>query len=325
MASNEQSIVYFESGVTSFPMQALTDSGDHINFTSSAVLFSQADGNEPVVRPNGVVNGGKITPSAATNSVDVASVLLNLAGVETSVNANSVTIARPASNVSKVISITVNSAGALAAVGGTDGTSTAFSEVRGAAGAPPFIPVGSVELGQVRLTSTTTGVILASEIFQIDGTHKETADFPVFDILDEVGNIKFSAALPLIHTGGLPKGVFASFAEPVFIEQPFANDFVPAEESTSVSSTQVYGATVGTSSKSLSGATFTAILKNGITDPIISKKGQNLWFKYVQDRTKLPHILTQGRVSFGRTFNASDNPKVTVTIAASQASIEKAS
>lgn len=325
MASNEQSIVYFESGVTSFPMQALTDSGDHINFTSAAVLFSQADGNEPLVRPNGVINGGKITPSAATNSVDVASVLLNLAGIETSVNANSVTITRPASNVAKVISITVSSAGALAAVGGTDGTGTTFSETRGAAGAPPFIPVGSVELGQVRLISTTTGVILASEIFQIDGAQKETADFPVFDVLDEVGNVKFSSALPLIHTGGLPKGVYASFAEPVFIEQPFANDFVPAEESTSVSSTQVYGATVGTSSKSLSAATFTAILKNGITDTIIGKKGQNLWFKYVQDRTKLPHILTQGRVSLGRTFNASDNPKVTVTIAASQASIEKAS
>ena len=325
MASNEQSIVYFESGVTSFAMQAVTDSGDHINFTTTAKLFSQAEGSAPVVRPNGIVNGGKITPSVGTNSVEVASLLVNLAGIETAVNAGSVALTRAATNVAKVISITVTSAGALAAVSGTDGASTTFNEVRGAAGAPPLIPVGSVEVGQIRLTSSAAAVVSTNEIFQIDGTHKETADFPIYETIDSSGNIKFSAALPLIHTGNVAKAVYASFAEPVFIEQTFANDFVPAEESTSVSSTQVYGATVGTSSKSLSAATFTAILKDGITDPIITKKGQNLWFKYVQDRTKLPHILTQGRVSLGRTFNASDNPKVTVTIAASQASIEKAS
>lgn len=330
MASNKNALVQFEVGVTSYPMAEITDSGDHKTYNTSAVLFSSDSGEgynyEPKIMVNGILTGGIITPTPTTNnSVTVSTISANLAGVETTVVGAAVAIARPATNVARVISITVTSAGALAAVVGTDGTNTTFSEVRGAAGAPPYIPVGSIEIGQVRVSTSAAAVVSANEIFQVDGTHMETAGFPIAKANNFTGKITFNSALPLIHTGDLPKKVYASYSSPVFIDQPFANDFVPVEKSTSVSSEQVYGDTIGTSSDSLGQGSFTAILKDGITDPIIAKKGKNLMFRFYQDKAKPAHILTQGILGLGRTFNASDSPRVNATISAQTESVEKAS
>lgn len=325
--SNENSIMMYESGVTPFPMGALTDSGDHKIFDSGAALFSDSPGNSPDIKPNGILTGGNVTPAApaANDKVDVAALTCNLAGIETSVAGSlALAIVRAGTNVASISSVTITSVGAVAVVKGTDGTTAAFVETRGAAGGPPFIPVGSIEVAQIRTTTSAAAAIKPSEILQVPGTHKERADFPVYTVDFTTGRLVFSSALPANHTGNLPKAVYASYAEPVFQEQTFANDFTPAETSNSVSSTQVYGATIGASSSSLSQGSFTAILKDGITDDIIGRKGQNLWFKYFQDRTKLPHILTQGKLGLSRTFGAADNPKVTCTISATTASIEKA-
>jgi len=323
--SNENSMMMYESGVTPFAMAALTDSGDHKSFDSSAALFSDSPGNAPVIRPNGVLTGGVVTPGTANNTIDVSALTCNLAGVETVVAAAlAVAITRATTNVASITSITVTSAGAVAAVKGTDSSNTSFSETRGSAGGPPFIPVGSIELAQVRTTSNTAAVIKQSEILAIPNAHRETASFPVYEIKYDTGKIEFSSTLSLSHTGSLPKAVYASYAEPVFQEQTYGNDFTPAETSNSVSSTQVYGATVGATTSSLNQASFTAILGNGITDDIISKKGQTLWFKYIQDRTKTPYILTQGKLGLSRVFSAADNPKVTCTISARTESVEKA-
>jgi len=326
--SNENSKLEYESGVTAVGMSALTDSGDHKKFTSSVSLFSESSGNAPVVRPNGLLTGGLVTVPAAggTNVVDVAALSCNLAGVETSVaGAANTAITRAATNVSKVNSITVTSAGALAVIAGTDGASAAFSETRGAAGGPPFIPVGSIEIAQVRTTTSAAAVVTSNQIFQTINLHLEKADFPVFEVDNFTGTISFNQALPLIHTGLLPKGVSASYASPIFVEQNFANDFVPAETTHSVSSTQVYGATVGSSSSSLGQSSFTAILKDGITDDIVSKKNNTLFFRYYQDKFKLAHILTQGKLGVSRTFGAADNPQVSCTISAAKASVERTS
>jgi len=326
--SNENSMMMYESGVTPFAMAALTDSSDHKTFNSLATLFSDSPGNSPVIRPNGVLTGGNVSPASpsANNSVDVAALTCNLAGVETNVAAAAGTaITRASTNVASISSVTVTSAGAIAVIKGTDSTNTSFSETRGAAGGPPFIPVGSIELAQVRTTSNVAAAIKGSEILQVPGTHKERADFPTYEIKYGEGKVLFNSILALSHTGGLPKAVFSSYAEPIFQEQPYGNDFTPAETSNSVTSTQVYGATIGASSSSLSQGSFTAILKDGITDDIITRKGQTLWFKFFQDRTKLPHILTQGKLGLSRVFAASDNPKVTCTISATTQSIEKAS
>lgn len=324
--SNENAKLEYESGVTAYAMAEITDSGDHKNYTSSAALFSETSGNAPVILPNGIINGAQGIPavSGTNNLVDVAKTLCNLNGVETTVNAaTDVSLTRGVTNGYRINSVTINAAGSITVVVGTE--STSFSETRGAAGGPPYIPVDSIELFQVRFTSITAGAVLAAEIFATIGTHRETTDFPGFDADNDNAEVNFKSALPLIHTGDVPKKVFASYADPVFTEQSFANDFVPAETSHSTSSTQVYNDVVGSVSSTLAAATFTAILKNGITDDIVNKKDDTIFIRFYQDRFKLPHILTQGKLGVSRTFGAADNPQVSCTVAASRKSVERAS
>lgn len=326
--SNENSQVQYESGVTPYAMEALTDSGDRKTFNSNATLFSEAAGNSPDVKADGVLTGGvaSVAVSGSDDVIDVAALSCNLAGVKTSVSAGLDTaITRAATDVASVSSITITSLGAIAVVIGVDSADTTIVETRGAAGGPPLIPVGSIEIAQVRTTTNAAGIIASGEIFQTIGTHLEKADFPGFTVNNFGGSVTFDSTLPDIHTGNVAKGVSASYAEPIFLEQRFANDFVPAETSWSVSSEQVYGATVGTSSSSLGQGSFTAILNDGITDGIVGRKNENLWFRFYQDKYKTAHILTQGKLGLGRTFGASDNPKVSCTISSDSESIEQAS
>lgn len=329
MQQNDKAQLEFETGQTFFTMRTLTNSGDATTYTSEASLFSEADGVAPDIRPNGVITGGAVTiaVSEADNAVDVSALSCFLAGVETSVSAaTDKTITRPATAVSKVNSITVNSSGIITVIAGTDGTDTTFSENRGAAGAPPYIPTGSIEIAQVRVTSNTAAPILSSQIFAIAGVHLERYDVPAIDKIDNsTGKVIFASALPKIHTGGVPKAVYGSYAEPIFMVQRYANDFVPAEKTSSTSSAQVYDDVVATESKSLSQSAFTAILNDGVTDSILSKEGQTLWFRFKPNKLKTANILTQGKVSFSRTFSASDHPKVSIKISATSASINKAS
>lgn len=324
--SNENSKLEYESGVTPYAMEALTDSGDRTIFNSNASVFSESTGNAPIIKPDGVLTGGVVSAavSGSNDVVDVAALSCNLAGVEVAVGAGVDTaISRAATDKASVSSITINAGGAITVVQGTDSLDATINEVRGAAGAPPLIPVGSIEIAQVRTTTNVAGVITAGEIFQTIGTHLEKADFPTYEVDNFTGKITFNSALPNSHTANVPKGVFASYAEPIFTEQNFANDFVPAETSHSVSSEQVYGATVGTSSSSLGQGSFTAILKDGITDTIVKLKNENLFFRYYQDKYKAPHILTQGKLGIGRTFGAADSPKVSCTISSAVESSDR--
>ena len=326
--SNENSKLEYESGVTPFPMEKLTDSGDRKTFDSNAALFSDSAGNQAVIRPNGILTGGVVgvAASASDNVVDVAAMTLNLNGVEASVSAGLDTaITRAATDVASISSITINAAGSIAVVKGVDSLSTAFSEVRGDAGAPALIPIDSVEVAQVRTTTNVAGPIVVTEIFRTAGTHMEKSDFPSFTQDNFNATVVFDSTLAASHTGGVSKAVHASYADPIFVEQTFANDFVPAENSHSVSSEQVYNATVGTSTSSLGQGSFTAILKDGTTDALIGRKDLILFFRFSQDRSKPAHILSQGKLGLARVFNASDNPKVSCTISASLESVERAS
>jgi len=200
----ERARLDYEGGQTVTAMAALTDSGDHKLFNTAAALFSKKTGFEPVVRPNGLATGGKVTPaiSGTNDLIDVAALTCNLAGIVTSVAAALDTaIARgTALNPAKVNSVTVTSAGAIAIVGGTVGAS--ISETRGAAGGAALIPVGSIEIAQIRTTSEIVAPIAASEVFATVGVHVERFDFPLFDVLAGSAQVSFLAALPLIHVGG---------------------------------------------------------------------------------------------------------------------------
>ena len=319
MPNAENAKLQYEAGQQAYAMGALTDSGDATTFTSSATLWSAKSGYAADVKPNGLATGGAITPAASGTDdlVDVAALSCYLAGVKTAVAADTdVAITRPATAVAKINSITVNSSGAVAVVAGADGTTTAFSETRGANGGPPFIPVGSVEIGQVRVTSNTDAPITAAQIFTVVGLHVERYDYPIWTEDNATASLSFASALPLIHTGSEPKGVFASYADPVFSDIQLASDFVPPENSYSVSSTQIYGTTLGSSSASLGQGSFTAYLNDGIGDALVGLAGEDLWFKFFPNRYQSNYILAQGKLGISRTFPAADNIQASCTISA---------
>jgi len=322
MATAENAKLQYEAGQTSTAMVALTNSGDDTTFTSSASLWSKRSGYAPVVRPNGLLTGGVITPHPTDNDkVSISAMTLNLNGVVTTVSATTATITRGLStDTHNITSITVNSSGAVAAVSGTD--STAFSETRAAAGGPPLIATTSVEIGQVRTTSVTAAKVTAAEIFQVVGTHTERADYPLYTINHSAGSVTFLAALPEIHTGSVPKAVHASFAAPIFSDVQLASDFVPPETSHSVTSTQIYGTTLGATSSTLNQGTFTAFLEDGVSDGLVLLKNQDLWFKFFPDRYKSAYMLTQGKLGITRTYPAGDNISAACTISASSAASE---
>lgn len=322
MSTAENAKLQYEAGQNATAMSALTNSGDETTFTSGASLWSGKSGYAPVVRPNGLLTGGAVTVHADNDKVTVAALTCNLQGVVTSVTAGTGTITRPASDKAKVCSITINSSGAIAVVAGTDGSGTTFSETRAAAGGPPLIPVDSIEIAQVRVTTSAAGAVAASQIYQVVGSHCERADFPLWTVNYDEGSVTFLDALPEIHTGTVPKKVYASYAEPIFADVALASDFVPPETSHSVTSTQVYGTTLGATSSTLGQGTFTAYLENGVSDALVSLKNQNLWFKFFPDRYATPYLLCQGKLGISRTFPAGDTIQAACTINAASAAVE---
>lgn len=324
MATNENARLQYEVDRTSYPMAALTAASDALSYAGAAAPWSARSGYAPVVLPNGLLSGGTVTPAGTNNVVNIAALSLNLNGVVTAVAGSTLTASRGASsNTHCITSLTVDSTGALAAVAGT--ASTAFSETRGAAGGPPYIPVGSVEIGQVRLTSVTAGLVTAAEIFVTPGTHVERADTPLYEVDSLTGKVNFYSAVPKIHTGDTPKKVFASYATPTFADVALASDFVPPTNTYSVSSTQYYGATRGSTSKTLNAGSFTAALNDGLTDPLLAMEGENIWFKFYQDRARSAHELCQGRLGIARTFVVANEPQAACVIAAASVGVRNAS
>lgn len=308
-------VLKYESGQTAQSFEEMTDSGDRTTFAASFSPFSRAN-SDLVVAPYGVKTGGAITPGSSNDEVDVAALTVVAPGMtganasgEVTVSAGTVSITRGvSSDTHNITSITVDSSGSLAAVSGTDGT--AFSETRGADGGPPLIPVGSIEVGQVRTTSVTAAIVLAAEIFQVVGQHQESTLQPSFSIDYVNGEVDFAEALPAIHVGTVAKKVYVKGSTPIFANVPKASDWVPAESTYSITSTDTYDGAIGSSSAALSQATFNCILEDGVSDNILSVKGQNIWFKYQPDRDQsTPYQLTQGIFGVSRTFPAGGGSK----------------
>lgn len=325
-------IIKYEAGQTAHPFEAMTPAADATTFGASFAPISNVAGAEPEIAPYGLLTGGAITTHATNNTLNVAALTASMAGATgasadgvVSVAAATPTVTRPASNVSKINSVTINSSGAVAVVAGTDGSDANFVETRGAAGGPPFIPVGSIEIGQVRLTTSAAAAVAASEIYQVVGLHVETSAYPVYTEDFGRGEITFAEALPLIHTGSVPKNVYIKGSTPLFAPIPQTADWVPAESTYSINSTDTYDGPVGSASASLGQASFTAQLKDGITDAFVAKAGSNLWFEFRPDRDKsVPKQLTQGILGISRTNPASGNPTASCTVTPSVKTLDVA-
>lgn len=307
-----QPIVRYESGQTSYAFEAMTDSGDQTNFTASFSPMSRVSGYAPTVAPYGLKTGGVITAASGNDKVDVAALTVvapGMAGADSdgvvtvSADTDIATYRGITTDTHMITSITVDSSGSIASITGAD--STAFSTTRGVAGGPPYIPVGSVEIGQVRTTSVTAAVVASGEIYQVPGLHLERSDYPTYEVDYANGEITFVDALPAIHTGDVPKKVYIDGATPLFAPVPKASEWVPAEATYSISSTDTYDGPIGSSSSSLGQASFSAVLTDGITDNFVSLKGANIWIEFRPDRdVTVPKQLTQGIFGISRTFPA---------------------
>lgn len=332
MGQSDDGILYFEAGQDKTAMVALTDAGDFLEHNSAANLWSDRSGYEPDVKPDGLATGGVVTPavSGTNDLVDVAPLTCFLAGVETDVGiATDETCLRGATtDVCRINSITVDSGGAIAVVSGVD--HTAFG-ARGAVGGAPWIPVGDIEIAQVKFSAIAAAAVLSSEIFQVPNDSLEQYFFPTFEIdYSDVANnvlgyagVTFNSALPQIHsddagvnTSG--KGVFAEYYEPVWAQIPRASDFAPPANSHSVNSKQIYGMTLGSKTSTLGQGSFTAFLADGITDSLLTFEDDNLWFKFKQDRLKDPYVLCQGYLGIPVTFPAGDEVQASCTISAAE-------
>jgi hypothetical protein len=334
MPALSKAAVYYESGQSQQAAAAFTDSGDHTTFSLASKPWSLVSGYEYAVKPYGLATGGVITPGAVAGDVAVAALtaymwaatgasattgLLSVAAVtdlEVTLNTTEATPYR-------IDSITVTALGAIALVAGK--VHSAFSETRDADGGPPPIPVGSIEIGQIRRNfahADTNQAVAAAEIFQVVGTHQERYDYPVWSEDPISGTITFSDDLPLIHTGSVAKKVYARVATPIFAEVPRSKDWVPAETSSSVSSEDYYDGALGSYSSSIGQASFSAALADGVTDAILAKEGENLCFKFSPDKTKVPYQITQGVLRKSRTYGVGAYAQASFTISASVPSVD---
>lgn len=320
----ENARLQIEAGQNFVAMAQLTDSGDHKIFTAASSPWSRASGKAPVVRPNGLRSGGAVVPKTGTNNtVTVAALEVNLAGAIVAVVSGDLAATRTAAGGAfQITSLTVTSAGALAAVAGTEGT--AFVETRGAAGGPPYIPVGSIEIGQVRLTSNTDANVQASEIKTIPGVHVELYNSVLWTENYYRGRVEFVDALPLIHTGDVAKQVYAEYYTPSFANVAHANDLVLPEQTASVTSEQDYDGVSNSVSLALGQASYTVgQMQDGFSDLVAQMKGQILWHKFFPNRYKsFPYSLFQGYLAIARSFPASGGITAACTVSAESAATE---
>ena len=321
----------YEAGQTVYPFETLTNTGDNMIFQATFLPWSNAVGFEPVVGPFGLLTGAGITPTATENQVSVAALTAMMPGIgsadsETgvlSINSASPVLASrgDAGDPYKITSIIVNGSGVVESLPGDKGS--AFSEVRGDPGAPPEIPVDAIEIGQVRLSSHTAAYVMPGEIYTVPGIHREMSAFPVFIIDYGRGQVHFSEALPAIHTGGTTKRVSARGATPLFSPIPKAYDWVPAESTYSITSTDTYDGPIGSASSSLGQATFSVMLEDGITDAFLAQKGKSVWVEFRPDRDRVvPRQLTQGVLGVSRTNPASGSPTASCTVTPSVESMD---
>ena len=315
-----------EQGQDVTAMVQMTDSGDATLFTSLASLWSRADGREPVFAINGLLTGGVVVATANNDEVSGAAATANLNGVAGSIIAADATLAvtRGLTTDTNIInSVTIDNAGALVVIAGTD--NTVFSTVRGDPGGPPFIPVDSIEVAQVKFTSITAAPVLDSEIFQVPGLHSEYANFPLFTKDYAGGDVTFLQSLPLIHTGSLPKRVYVEYYEPILQELTRSTDFVSAETSHSITSEQVYNETIASRSESHNQGSLTQLMEDRILDPVVQWKNQIMWFQFFPDRNKTAHELAQGKLGITRSWPAGDSLSAACTISAESAGDQRAS
>lgn len=330
MAISDRAQIEMELGTpTSFSKAELTNpSGDNQTFQFANSPLSQQGAFPTVVMPQGVKSGLTCTTTGVNDEVKTsAGVVVNPSGASADADTGEITVAADTSiTLTRALatdvcinSIVVDGTGAVSAVKGTDGS--AFNTARNSAGGPPYIPVGSVEVAQVKLSGSTAGPVLDSEISQTPGVSQEGYKDILWTIDIATGTVTFSAALPLIHTAGVAKEIYGRNSVPIFSTLGRVTDYSPAETNYSSSSTAIYDGTVVGQSSSLSQSTFTAYLDDGLTDPLLAARGDSRWIRFKQNKDLAPYELTNGTVGVTRSFPPDGEVEASVQLLAADASI----
>lgn len=329
MAISDNASIEMELGPpTSFAAEKLTNpTADNQTYLFTNAPLSQQAQYPTVIMPQGVKSGLVCTPTANDDEVQTTGgVVINAAGAAADLDTGEITVAADSAVAltratgSNVIinSIVVDGDGNVTAEAGTEGSG--FSGARNVAGGPPFIPINSVEICQVKLTGSTPAMVLDSEISSVPGLTRQTYNEILWetDIYD--GTVTFAASLPLIHTGGVAKEVWGRNSTPIFSKLNRVTDYSPAENSYTSNSTAIYeGAVVG-QTVSLDQASFVAYLDDGLTDSLLGSRNDKRWIRFKQQKDALAHELTNGTVSITRTFPADAEVQATVNLLAAQES-----
>ena len=343
MPTAQKALIQVELGATMVDFAAMTDSGDHQRLSiSGGLVWSSKSGSDPDIRPNGIVDGLRVlSPHADVDKVTVAGFTAYESGTLYEVSAGSVTVTRPSTSTHKISSIVMDETGTLDEIEGTEGSS--FSDTRGASGGPPLIPVDNVEIGQVRMSAQASAVFAAGDIFQDANIHAEYAAYPVPEVypigkgqyatvaVEKNAHIKLNAALPLSHTGGLPKAIYIKYYSPNFTTMTKTVDFSPSEVSVSKSSESLYegsgvaGAIGSMKADSVGDCSFVVFAENGVTDGIVRERNEIITVKFFPDASKAPYLLTQGMLGIARQFPAGGQNKIDATLYCEQPSVEFAS
>jgi len=209
--------ILVEDGFQARGPALMADSGDGRFFTCGGARFSLCEKDEngidrtPGVRPDGVRNGCFVSAAAdgLADAVDVGhgTAWIGYAPVTVQAAAN-VAVPRPASGMKKTSSVALDATGAVSVIGGTDGAG--FSAARGAAGGPPFVPAGKIELATVALSHNAAAVKEEEISFMPEYSHA-----PEYGLSPYSCGVRFFAPLPAIHEGGVARNVWITWDEPI--------------------------------------------------------------------------------------------------------------
>jgi hypothetical protein len=341
MPTAQKGLIQVELGQAMNDFAVMTDSGDHQTFTiSGGPIWSNKSGKDPDLRPNGIVSGvNLLSTHADNNKVTIAGFTAYSKGVEHTVAATTATVVRPSMNDYKIDAITMDEDGDIAVVEGTE--STAFSATWGAAGGPPLIPVDSVLIGIVKMSSQSAAVIDEDEeIFQDAGDSAEYADYPIPEIYtvgkgikatvaaEKNAFVKFNTTFPLAHTGDVPKRVYLKYYTPALTTLSRTAEFKAAEVGVTKTSESTYegsgvsGAIGSMKADSVGDASFTFFAQDGITDPLVKERNEIVTVKFFPDPNKSPYLLTQGMLGVDRNFPAGEQIKIDCTVYCEKETIE---
>lgn len=308
-----------EVGQSLVAFEAFTDEGNQQIFTPTAALMSSVVA--PEVFPDGIATGVNLISPAASGSddvVDVAAHTAYLGGTLYSFPAQTdVAITRDATDPylkTSVVGYLNAGTPAVKVIAGT-AHATAFSTTRGDAGAPEYIGVLEYEIGQVWTTATAAAAISDSEIKQ-NSQYTERYDSPTYDInpigkgllATETGTenafVEFSSALDTRHTGDVTKGVYGQYYTPSFSRLTRVENFSPAANSHSISSTETFDGPVGSKSTSLGQASFSIRLKDGVNDLVLTQQDKNVLFKLYPEENASAHHITQGYLGVSESYDS---------------------